>query len=202
MELRDYTLVALLALLGIWAFYIRDLNIPDDPLKPSKMTTTTTGGGATPTSSAHPQNPALPKTLAAAIAASIDSAIPAKLIGAPTIAADSDPEESAALARAVVQRVNSVAHAESVQLSLTAVDSVAKTSDAYKTVFYDIVFNAYEVVSNIGIRMFASLVIPATASGTMYVRALRTADLGLDGPADAGDGACIDASFAPWEPSL
>lgn len=197
MEIQDYTLVALLALLGIWAFYVRDKNIPDDPLKPAKSTANNATAGAT-----EAQNPALPKTLAAALAASVDATIPAKLVGAPTIATDSDPEESAALARAVVQRVNSVADPASVQVSLTTVDSVTKTSDAYKTVFYDIVFNAYEVVTNIGVRIFASLVIPATTTGTMYVRTLRTADLGLDGPADAGDGTCIDASFAPWEAAL
>jgi hypothetical protein len=200
MELQDYTLVALLVLLAIWAFYVRDTNIVP-------------GGGETAghSSSSHGKrvdakqqqlNPALPATLAAAMAASVDAVIPAKLIGAPAVVTDSDPEESMELARAVVNRVNAVAQVGSVHLSLTNVDSVAKTSDAYKTVFYDIVFNAYEVVTNVGVRIFASLVIPATKAGTMYVRELRTADMGLDGPVDAGDGTCIDASFAPWEATL
>jgi hypothetical protein len=195
MEIQDYTLVALLALLGIWAFYVRDRNVPDDPLKPPTII-------GKSSSEEQQQNPALPKTLATAIAASIDAEIPAKLVGAPTAVTDSDPEESAALARAVVERVNANSGPD-VYLTLTNVDSVAKTSDAYKTVFYDIVFNAYEVRTNVGVRLFASLVIPATTTGTMYVRELRAAERGLHGPADAGDGTCIDEPlFAPWNPVL
>jgi hypothetical protein len=196
MDIQDYVLVALVTLLGIWAFYVRDRCVPEDILKRSEPIVLPSPHAT------QPQNPGLPRTLAEAMLASIDVNIPAQLVGAPAIATDSDPQESLALAKAVTERVTSRAAPGTVNLSVTNVDSVAKTSDAYKTVFYELMFNAYEAVTNVGVKLFATLIIPASKTGTMYIHTLRTADLGLSGPADAGDGLCLGVPHAPWEPSI
>lgn len=112
-----------------------------------------------------PPLPGLPAALAQKMGRAADTAIPVvPTSGTPVEFEDDEVEQ---VAKAALARVN----AQDESLVLMQVVSATKTLDAYKTVAYDIVCNAYDQRNSIGLLLAVKALLDV--NGTLYISTLR-----------------------------
>ena len=125
----------------------------------------------------------MPLTLAAALARTVDAEIPVTLASAAAVPYDN--EEVQQVLQLVLDRVNSFGQ----RLSFIAGQwKVHKTLDAYKTVGYEATFNAHDAATTVGVRLRASVLVPA--DNKVYVRSLVLSDA-AEAPGGGGVAAAV-----------
>lgn len=120
-----------------------------------------------------------------ALLATIDRSVPVSMVAA-KIPAQYTDDEATGVCKYVLHRVNIQGEPQPPRLHLIAVDSVLKTSDVYKVVFFDMAFNVHDAKTRTGIKLFASVVV--VPSGKTYIRELRPYDKDLSTMTDSAAG--------------
>lgn len=75
--------------------------------------------------------------------------------------------------------------------------SSSKTIDSYKTIAYEVTFNAHDFTSNVSMLLSLSALVPV--SGQVYVRSLRMSSTSSDANAGPAAGNPEDVEFATYE---
>ena len=132
-----------------------------------------------------------------ALLAAVDRTVPVSMVAA-KIPAEYTDEEATGVCKYVLHRVNRQVEPLPPRLHLINVDSVLKTSDVYKVVFFDVAFNVHDAATRTGIKLFASVII--VPSGKTYIRELRPYDKELSSMVDS-ETAVQKTEYAPYTPT-
>jgi hypothetical protein len=138
----------------------------------------------------------MPADIAQILQMALDTNIPVNTLMTQTTPMEYTEVEVRDVMTTVAHRISVVLKNAGVGLRLSIVhtDSVAKSIDVYKTLFYDIVVSVYEAAHNVSLKL--SIRVLQTAKGDYYIEKIRPWSMHDEGLKN-GSSPCLYAQYIP-----